>query len=89
VEPVYPVIAETGTQSDRLGGLDANLSVGNLGYIAGIGIAFLSAPASLALSGLVAVYYIFEQTPARAQPLPDNSDPTTTAAASDPTRTGQ
>jgi uncharacterized membrane protein len=64
-------------------------SIGNLGYIAGIGIAFLSAPASLALSGLVAVYYIFEQTPVRAQPLPDHSDPTTAAAASDPTRTGQ
>jgi uncharacterized membrane protein len=43
--------------------------IGNLGYIAGIGIAFVSAPASLALSGLVAVYYIFEQTPVRA-PLP-------------------
>jgi hypothetical protein len=49
--------------------------IGNLGYIAGIGIAFVSAPASLALSGLVAVYYIFEQTPIRAQP------PQTTAAA--------
>ena len=39
--------------------------IGNLFYIAGIGIAFVSAPASLALSGLVAVYYIFEQTPVR------------------------
>ena len=38
--------------------------IGNLFYIAGIGIAFASAPASLALSGLVAVYYIFERTPA-------------------------
>ena len=45
--------------------------IGNLGYIAGIGIAFVSAPASLAISGLVAVYYILEQTPARAQPQPD------------------
>ena len=50
--------------------------IGNLGYIAGIGIAFVSAPASLALSGLVAVYYIFEQTPVGAQPPPerDGSD---------------
>jgi uncharacterized membrane protein len=37
--------------------------IGNLGYIAGIGIAFISAPASLALGGLVAVCYIFERTP--------------------------
>jgi uncharacterized membrane protein len=49
--------------------------IGNLGYIAGIGIAFISAPASLALSGLVAVYYLFEQTPVRAQPPQDQSDP--------------
>ena len=39
-------------------------SIGNLGYIVGIGIAFVSAPASLAISGLVAIYYMFEQTPA-------------------------
>jgi uncharacterized membrane protein len=63
--------------------------IGNLGYIAGIGIAFVSAPASLVLSGLVALYYIFEQTPVRAQPSPDQSGPTTAAAASGPTRTGQ
>ena len=43
--------------------------LGNLVYIAGIGLAFVSPPASLALSGLMAVYYIFEQTPVRA-PLP-------------------
>ena len=47
--------------------------IGNLGYISGIGIAFVSAPASLAISGLVAVYYIFEQTPVRAA-SPDQSD---------------
>jgi uncharacterized membrane protein len=63
--------------------------IGNLGYIAGIGVAFVNAPASLALSGLVAVYYIFEQTPVRAQPPPHQSGPTTAAAAGDPTRTGQ
>jgi uncharacterized membrane protein len=50
-------------------------SIGNLGYIAGIGIAFVSAPASLALSGLVAVYYIFEQTPVGAQPPPERDGP--------------
>jgi uncharacterized membrane protein len=39
--------------------------IGNLGYIAGIGLAFVSPLASLALAGLVAVYYVFEQTPGR------------------------
>jgi uncharacterized membrane protein len=38
---------------------------GNAGYLAAIGIAFLSAPASLLVSGLVAAYYVFEQTPGR------------------------
>jgi uncharacterized membrane protein len=38
---------------------------GNLAYAAAIGIAYLSAPASLLVSALVAVYYMFEQTPAQ------------------------
>ena len=56
--------------------------IGNLGYIAGIGIAFVSAYASLAISGLVAIYYMFEQTPARDGPAtvpsqpPDDPPPT-------------
>jgi uncharacterized membrane protein len=44
---------------------------GNIAYLVAIGIAFLSAPASLLVSGLVAGYYIFEHTPSRpgqAQP---------------------
>ena len=49
--------------------------IGNLGYIAGIGVAFVSAPASLAISGLVAVYYIFEHTPAPERTGPDHSGP--------------
>ena len=51
--------------------------IGNLFYIAAIGIAFLSPLASLVLSGLVAVYYIFEQTPARSEPVanPAGRDP--------------
>ena len=53
--------------------------IGNLFYISGIGIAFVSAPASLALSGLVAVYYIFEHTPARALPAPEGTDTRTTS----------
>jgi uncharacterized membrane protein len=39
-------------------------SIGNIAYMAAIGIAFLSATASLIISALVAIYYIFEQTPA-------------------------
>ena len=37
--------------------------VGQLGYIAGIGIAFVSAPVAVALAAVVAIYYVFEQTP--------------------------
>jgi uncharacterized membrane protein len=39
---------------------------GGLAYLVVIGGAFLSAPAALGFSGLVAVYYIFERTPALA-----------------------
>jgi uncharacterized membrane protein len=39
-------------------------SIGAVPYLAAMGIAFFSATASLAVSGLVAIYYIFEQTPA-------------------------
>jgi uncharacterized membrane protein len=38
-------------------------SIGNVAYLAAIGIAFFSATASLIVSGLVGIYYIFEQTP--------------------------
>ena len=57
-------------------------SIGNLGYIAGIGVAFVSAPASLAISGLVAVYYIFEQTPVRDQAAPAAGPPSEDQATS-------
>lgn len=39
--------------------------IGNVAYLAAIGIAFLSPSAALLISGLVAVYYVFEQTPGR------------------------
>jgi hypothetical protein len=38
---------------------------GNMAYAAALGIAYLSAAASLLVSALVAVYYMFEQTPAQ------------------------
>jgi uncharacterized membrane protein len=41
---------------------------GNVAYAVAIGVAFLSAPASLFLSLLVAIYYVFEQTPTRSGP---------------------
>jgi uncharacterized membrane protein len=40
---------------------------GNVVYAAAIGVAFLSPLASLIISGLVAVYYVFEHTPAQAR----------------------
>jgi uncharacterized membrane protein len=39
-------------------------SIGSLVYVVAIGAAFVSAWAAIALIALVAVYYIFEQTPA-------------------------
>ena len=36
---------------------------GGLVYLVIVGIAFLSAPVALGLSGLIGVYYIFERTP--------------------------
>jgi uncharacterized membrane protein len=49
--------------------------IGNIFYLAAIGIAFLSATASLIVSALVGIYYIFEQTPTRetATPATDTS----------------
>ena len=37
---------------------------GNVAYLVAVGIAFLNAPASLLVSGLVAACYVYEQTPA-------------------------
>jgi uncharacterized membrane protein len=54
-------------------------SIGNVAYLAAIGIAFFSATASLIVSGLVAIYYIFEQTP---------TGETTTQAGGTPPDTG-
>jgi uncharacterized membrane protein len=48
---------------------------GNVIYAVAIGIAFLSPPASLVISGLVAVYYMFEQTPARDPETKESSQP--------------
>jgi len=49
--------------------------IGNFGYIAAIGVAFISPEAALAICGLVAVYYMFEQTPTRKPALSAPGDP--------------
>ncbi|MGI8562623.1 MAG: TMEM175 family protein [Candidatus Dormibacter sp.] len=41
-------------------------TIGGLVYLLAIGVAFISAPAALAIIGLVAVYYVFERTPGTA-----------------------
>jgi uncharacterized membrane protein len=51
---------------------------GNVVYAAAIGVAFLSPLASLIISGLVAVYYVFEHTPAQA---PGEDQPGTSGSA--------
>ncbi len=38
-------------------------TIGGLFYLVAIALAFVNAPASLVLNALIAVYYIFEQTP--------------------------
>jgi len=47
---------------------------GGLVYLVVIGLAFVSAPAALALSGVVAVYYIFERTPPLGKATDSASD---------------
>jgi uncharacterized membrane protein len=39
--------------------------LGQLPYLIAIGVAFASAPASVIITALVAIYYIFERTPSR------------------------
>ncbi|MDQ6900258.1 MAG: TMEM175 family protein [Candidatus Dormibacteraeota bacterium] len=41
-------------------------TIGGLVYLFAIGVAFLNAPAAVAIIGLVAVYYVFERTPGTA-----------------------
>jgi uncharacterized membrane protein len=57
--------------------------IGNIAYLAAVGIAFLSPATSLLITGLVAVYYVFEQTPGR------KGGPGSAARASRDADTGQ
>jgi uncharacterized membrane protein len=45
----------------------SRFSVGALAYLVAIAVAFISAPAALAIIGLVAVYYVVERTPMFAE----------------------
>jgi len=54
---------------------------GGLVYLLVIGCAFLSAPVALGLSGLVAVYYVFERTPAAGRAAGDAASADTPGAA--------
>lgn len=46
-------------------------SIGAFIYLAAVPVAFISAPASLAIIGIVAAYYIFQRTPAARGSQPD------------------
>ncbi len=52
---------------------------GHVAYLAAVGVAFLNAPASLLISGLVAGYYVYEQTPAGDRAGADAADATDSA----------
>jgi len=49
-------------------------SLGSLVYVVAIAVAFVSAPAALAIIGLMAVYYIFERTPAAGGSAADSEE---------------
>jgi uncharacterized membrane protein len=51
-------------------------TIGILAYAAAIGVAYFSAPVSLLVSLLVAMYYVFEQTPGR-EAAPAGGEPRT------------
>jgi hypothetical protein len=53
----------TPVPADKRGAARIRFMSGALVYLVMIGLAFVSALAALALSGAVAVYYIFERTP--------------------------
>jgi uncharacterized membrane protein len=50
------------------GALTVRFTIGTAAYLLAIGIAFVSAAAALAITGAVAVYYVFERTPSASEP---------------------
>jgi uncharacterized membrane protein len=49
--------------------------IGQLPYLVAFGVAFVSAPAAVIITALVAIYYIFERTPARQRPASEPAGP--------------
>jgi hypothetical protein len=54
--------------ADRRWSARLRFTSGGVVYLVVIGIAFLSAPLALGITGVIAVYYVFERTPAIAKP---------------------
>lgn len=51
----------------------ARFALGSLGYPVTVGLAFVSAPLTLAAHGLLALYYAFNQLPVPTRPDPASS----------------
>lgn len=49
--------------------------IGQLPYLVAFGVAFVSAPVAVIITAVVAIYYIFERTPARQQPAREPAGP--------------
>jgi uncharacterized membrane protein len=47
-------------------------SIGLLAYLVALAVAFISAPATLTIIGLVAIYYVFERSPTAHRPWSDH-----------------
>jgi uncharacterized membrane protein len=64
----------------------ALFSIGLVAYVLGVGLAFVSAPLSLLVYGLVALFYVFPWLPQAplAEPVPHGGGPTSAAPASGP-----
>ena len=52
----------------------ARFCLGSAGYLVAIGVAFVSPTAALAINGLLAVYYMVDQTPEASRPRPAVAD---------------
>jgi hypothetical protein len=57
----------------------ARFYIGQIPYILAIGVAFISPPAALVITALVAVYYVFERTSPPSAPPPTSRDAPGTA----------
>jgi uncharacterized membrane protein len=65
VWPIYRRLLAVPLDAASARAATIRFTVGNLAYVVAIAVAFLSPAAALAISALVAVYYVFERTPAQ------------------------